>query len=311
MPALTRCGRSAASRRMPGSSRGGCEPCHPGGIPAAGSRQGRSSHEQPPRRHWPPTSPSSGSPTPSAPAPAATPPRPPRRPHRSRRRDPAADRPPRTCPCPPVAPGVEQARGGCPHRRRSSRATGSTAASGAAAWASSTARPTCRSTAPWRSRCSTTSSQGPDFRRRFVTESKLAASLDHPNVIPIYAAGERDGMPYIAMRFVPGEDLRAVSARGRAARARARRPDRRAARVRARRRARGGPRAPRRQARQRAGDATDDHVYLTDFGLTKRIAPTAEATKTAWCSARSTTWRPSRSAGRRSGRSRTSTRSAA
>ena len=50
----------------------------------------------------------------------------------------------------------------------------------------------------------------PDFRRRFVTESKLAASLDHPNVIPIYAAGECDGMPYIAMRFVPGEDLRAV-----------------------------------------------------------------------------------------------------
>src|ERR671922_267392 len=50
----------------------------------------------------------------------------------------------------------------------------------------------------------------PGFQRRFVTESKLAASLDHPNVIPIYAAGEQDGMPYIAMRFVAGEDLRGV-----------------------------------------------------------------------------------------------------
>ena len=46
------------------------------------------------------------------------------------------------------------------------------------------------------------------FRRRFVTESKLAASLDHPNVIPIHAAGEHDGVLYIAMRFVPGDDLR-------------------------------------------------------------------------------------------------------
>jgi serine/threonine protein kinase len=44
----------------------------------------------------------------------------------------------------------------------------------------------------------------PGFQRRFVTESRLAASLDHPNVIPIYTAGEFDGMFYLAMRFVPG-----------------------------------------------------------------------------------------------------------
>src|SRR3954454_10657580 len=47
------------------------------------------------------------------------------------------------------------------------------------------------------------------FRRRFTTESKVAASLDHPNVIPIYRAGEHDGVLFLAMRFVRGEALRA------------------------------------------------------------------------------------------------------
>jgi serine/threonine protein kinase len=47
------------------------------------------------------------------------------------------------------------------------------------------------------------------FRRRFLRESKLAASLEHPNVIPIFAAGEVDGQLYIAMRLVDS-DLRSV-----------------------------------------------------------------------------------------------------
>jgi serine/threonine protein kinase len=46
------------------------------------------------------------------------------------------------------------------------------------------------------------------FRRRFVSESKIAASLEHPNVIPIYRAGESEGRLFIAMRYVPGHDLR-------------------------------------------------------------------------------------------------------
>jgi YVTN family beta-propeller protein len=48
------------------------------------------------------------------------------------------------------------------------------------------------------------------FRERLLRESRLAASLDHPNVIPIYEAGEEDGRLFIAMRYVPGGDLKAL-----------------------------------------------------------------------------------------------------
>jgi serine/threonine-protein kinase len=117
-----------------------------------------------------------------------------------------------------------------------------------------------------------------DFRRRFVSESKLAASLDHPNVIPIHAAGEYEGTLYIAMRFVPGDDLRTVLRNE-------------------------GPMDPERAVRivvqvASALDAAhahglvhrdvkpanvlltaDDHAYLTDFGLTKRLGADTEATR--------------------------------
>jgi len=45
------------------------------------------------------------------------------------------------------------------------------------------------------------------FARRFAEESKIAASIEHPNVVPIYAAGEENGVPFIAMRYVSGSDL--------------------------------------------------------------------------------------------------------
>jgi YVTN family beta-propeller protein len=51
------------------------------------------------------------------------------------------------------------------------------------------------------------------FRERFLRESQLAASLDHPNIVPIYAAGETDGQLYLAMRYVEGYDLRQLLAR--------------------------------------------------------------------------------------------------
>ncbi len=48
------------------------------------------------------------------------------------------------------------------------------------------------------------------FRRRFMAESRAAATVDDPHIIPVYEAGEADGALFIAMRFVPGGDLRGV-----------------------------------------------------------------------------------------------------
>ncbi|MET9761006.1 serine/threonine-protein kinase [Streptomyces sp. NPDC006372] len=46
------------------------------------------------------------------------------------------------------------------------------------------------------------------FRRRFTHESRAAAAIDHPHIVPVFEAGETDGVLYIAMRFVAGSDLR-------------------------------------------------------------------------------------------------------
>jgi streptogramin lyase/predicted Ser/Thr protein kinase len=112
------------------------------------------------------------------------------------------------------------------------------------------------------------------FRERFVRESRLAASLDHPNVIPVYAAGEHDGILYIAMRYVDGTDLRAVIRRE------TRLDPLRAAGVIAQV-ASALDAAHERGLVHRdvkpanvlvAARGGGEHVYLTDFGLTKRSA---------------------------------------
>jgi hypothetical protein len=105
------------------------------------------------------------------------------------------------------------------------------------------------------------------FRQRFEREARLTASIDHPNVIPVYAAGEEDGHLYLVMRYVSGSDLQALLKKE-------------------------GRLAPKRAARvvEQVAEALDaahsaglvhrdikpanvllagDHVYLSDFGLTR------------------------------------------
>ena len=108
------------------------------------------------------------------------------------------------------------------------------------------------------------------FRERFLRESRLAASIDHPGILPVYAAGEADGEVYLATRYVAGTDLRATLEED-------------------------GPLTPERALPlvEQVADALDaaherglvhrdvkpanvlvdsgDHCYLCDFGLTKRL----------------------------------------
>jgi len=49
--------------------------------------------------------------------------------------------------------------------------------------------------------------EDPEFRQRFIAESRAAARVDDPHIIPVYEADEADGVLFIAMRFVHGGDL--------------------------------------------------------------------------------------------------------
>jgi serine/threonine protein kinase len=51
------------------------------------------------------------------------------------------------------------------------------------------------------------------FRQRFIRESRAAAAVDDPHIIPVYEAGEADGVLFIAMRYVPGGDVRTLAGR--------------------------------------------------------------------------------------------------
>jgi streptogramin lyase len=122
------------------------------------------------------------------------------------------------------------------------------------------------------------------FRERFVRESRLAASLEHPNIVPIYEAGEVGGVLFIAMRYVQGTDLRALLREDGAL------EPRRAASI-------VGQVADALDAAHERGlvhrdvkpgnvliartaATTAEHVYLSDFGLTKRTSSDSGITGT-------------------------------
>ncbi|MET0768811.1 MAG: protein kinase, partial [Solirubrobacteraceae bacterium] len=52
-----------------------------------------------------------------------------------------------------------------------------------------------------------------DIRSRFLREVRAAATVEHPNVVPVYAAGERNGVAFLAMRLIAGEDLKRLVTR--------------------------------------------------------------------------------------------------
>jgi YVTN family beta-propeller protein len=109
------------------------------------------------------------------------------------------------------------------------------------------------------------------FRERFVRESRLAASIDHPNVIPIYYTGEHEGALYIAMRYVEGSDLRTlVRAAGRLDPPRAAHIVAQVASALDAAHERGIVHRDVKPANVLLG--ASDHAYLTDFGLTKRMS---------------------------------------
>ncbi|HEY1699032.1 MAG TPA: serine/threonine-protein kinase [Trebonia sp.] len=113
------------------------------------------------------------------------------------------------------------------------------------------------------------------FRTRFLEESALAASLNHPNVVPVHDSGSSDGLLYIAMRYVTGTDLRRIlNSRGRLL------PETAVFLLSQAARAldaahRGGlvhrDVKPGNLLIEQASDESDpDHLYLTDFGIAKR-----------------------------------------
>jgi serine/threonine protein kinase len=112
------------------------------------------------------------------------------------------------------------------------------------------------------------------FRARFLEESRIAASLNHPNVIPIHDTGSQDGLLYIAMRYVPGTDMRQmIKKRGRIPAPTALFLLAQAARALDAAHGRGLVHRDVKPANllvERASDNEDpDHVYLTDFGISK------------------------------------------
>jgi serine/threonine-protein kinase len=121
------------------------------------------------------------------------------------------------------------------------------------------------------------------FRRRFIRESQAAAAVDHPNIIPIFDAGEAGGVLFIAMRYVGGQDVHHLLNRAGPL------PPARAAGIVAQvasaldaAHAFGLVHRDVKPANMLLGglaeDGSEDHVYLSDFGISKTAQATTNLT---------------------------------
>ena len=153
------------------------------------------------------------------------------------------------------------------------------------------------------------------FRDRFLRESELAASIDHPNIVPIYEAGTTEEQLFIAMRYVAGRDLGARLQGGRLDTGDAIGILAQVASALDAAHARGLVHRDVKPSNVLldlgARPDGSDHAYLADFGLTRRTPTSPVPAATATCWARSTTSHRNRSPERMSARARTSIRSAA
>jgi streptogramin lyase len=123
------------------------------------------------------------------------------------------------------------------------------------------------------------------FRRRFVDESERLASVDHPNIIPVYEAGQDDGHLFIAMRYVESTDLtELIASEGHLSPERAVSIVTQVAGALDAAHAKGLVHRDVKPANVlvavgSSGDGSD-HAYLSDFGLTKRTQETSGLTRT-------------------------------
>jgi len=124
--------------------------------------------------------------------------------------------------------------------------------------------------------------EDPQFRTRFQSEAAIAAQIEHPNVIPVYAVGDANGTLFIAMRFVDGLDLRALLAtETRLEPARAASIVDQVAQALDAAHAHGLVHRDVKPANILvATTGAREHVYLTDFGVSRRIAGTNALTGT-------------------------------
>ncbi len=126
-------------------------------------------------------------------------------------------------------------------------------------------------------------SADPTFRERFKLESRAAAAIDHANVIPVYEAGEDDGLLFIAMRLVDGVDLAQLLARVRVLDAhRSVRIVEQLAGALDAAHARGLVHRDVKPANVLLTVEEPEHAYLTDFGVAKSVGDTGVTQTNQW-----------------------------